>query len=302
MKRVFFVGNRCNVFNTLLSFRELELVNAYVVQNSYLHKLYPAYVTPPVIIGNKDKHSFLEAMQNADFDILISNGCPFIIPVSRIKKDHQLFINIHPSSLPHLKGIHPVNGSLLHRHKELGATMHYMDDGIDTGSIIHQESVPITEDLDLGLLYRIAFELESSVFAGGMKKLISSHFSYLGEKQASLGSYYTRSEEDMFVDFATMPDRDIITRVRAFGIQGQGTRCVIGNTGYAIFDAEIITNQYLLSRYNVIDCGSLIFEYDNKLLVKSRDGIIKIKSFKKTDPIGNLNTDSHPSKHREVEL
>jgi methionyl-tRNA formyltransferase len=285
MKRVVFVGNRCNVFNSLLSFPELELVYAYVVQDSYLHKLYPANQAPPVIIGKQDKHSLFETLQHADFDILISNGCPFIIPVSRIKKEHQLFINIHPSNLPHLKGIHPVNGSLLHRHKELGASMHYMDDGIDTGSIIHQESVSITEDLDLGLLYRIAFELESSVFAGGMKKLISSNFTYPGERQTSAGSYYTRSEEEMCVDFATMPDIDIITRVRAFGVQGQGTRCVIGNTVYALFDAEIITNPYLLCRYSDVGCGSLIFEYDSKLLVKSRDGIIKIKSFKKIDPV-----------------
>jgi methionyl-tRNA formyltransferase len=80
-----------------------------------------------------------------------------------MKKSHQIFINIHPSLLPDLKGKHPINGAILFDRKH-GVTCHHMDDGIDTGSVIANIEIPITDDLDLGLLYQLSFIAEGEVF------------------------------------------------------------------------------------------------------------------------------------------
>ena len=41
-----------------------------------------------------------------DYDILVSNGCPYILPLNELKK--AKYVNVHPSLLPNLKGIDPV--------------------------------------------------------------------------------------------------------------------------------------------------------------------------------------------------
>lgn len=50
-------------------------------------------------------------------------------------------INVHPSLLPAYPGPHPIEDALADGAEEFGVTVHYVDAGIDTGSIIRQESV-----------------------------------------------------------------------------------------------------------------------------------------------------------------
>ena len=52
-------------------------------------------------------------------------------------------INVHPSLLPAFPGAHAVEDALAARVCETGATVHFLDDGVDTGPVIAQERVPI---------------------------------------------------------------------------------------------------------------------------------------------------------------
>ena len=49
------------------------------------------------------KSELVDLITNTDFDVLISNSCPYILPISQIKKEGQVFVNIHPSLLHDLK-------------------------------------------------------------------------------------------------------------------------------------------------------------------------------------------------------
>jgi methionyl-tRNA formyltransferase len=180
-----------------------------------------------------------------------------------------------------LRGLHPVNGVFLMNYKYAGATMHYIEDGIDNGNIIYQEKFDITESLDLGLLYHMLFSLEARVFSVGMQLLMKTNFKYEGTKQLGFRSYYDRNEKDMNIDFTAMSDEEILTRIRTFGIESQGVSCKIDNSKYKVFDAEMVVNNYLLNMYAGCSSGILLLEYEGKLLVKTRDGIMKIKSYQK---------------------
>jgi phosphoribosylglycinamide formyltransferase-1 len=52
-------------------------------------------------------------------------------------------INVHPSLLPAFPGMHAVEGALAARAAETGVTVHFVDEGVDTGPVIVQESVPV---------------------------------------------------------------------------------------------------------------------------------------------------------------
>jgi phosphoribosylglycinamide formyltransferase 1 len=55
-------------------------------------------------------------------------------------------LNVHPSLLPAFPGAHAVEDALAHGVKVTGATVHFVDEGIDTGPIVMQEAVEIRED------------------------------------------------------------------------------------------------------------------------------------------------------------
>lgn len=55
-------------------------------------------------------------------------------------------LNVHPSLLPAFPGLHPHRQALAHGVKVSGATVHFTDEGVDTGPIVAQASVPVLED------------------------------------------------------------------------------------------------------------------------------------------------------------
>src|SRR5262245_11074514 len=63
---------------------------------------------------------------------------------------HGKLMNIHPSLLPAFPGLHPQRQALAHGARISGATVHFVDEGVDTGPIILQSSVAVepgdTED------------------------------------------------------------------------------------------------------------------------------------------------------------
>ena len=52
-------------------------------------------------------------------------------------------VNVHPALLPRFPGTHPIDDALAAGVPETGATVHYVDGGIDTGPVIRQEAVPV---------------------------------------------------------------------------------------------------------------------------------------------------------------
>ena len=280
-RKYIYVGVKPQAFNEVIKFEELKYVHTFALEGSFLHTRVRDTDFEHTIFRLKDKRDIIRKLTEIEYDILISGGCPFILPVSKIKKPHQLFVNTHRSFLPDLRGRHPVNGALLHKRRFTGVTMHYLDDGIDTGNIIYQERFEITDDLDLGILHQALFDLEAKVFTIGMRRIIEANYEYPGEIQVGTDSYYSRSEKDMRVDFESMSDDELMTRVRAFGVKSQGVSCTINDECYKIFDAETVSNDYLLEKYAGFPCGALLLEYEDELLVKTGDGLIRVTSYEK---------------------
>ena len=249
----------------------------FAVKESTLH--HAIADDEPSLIQPGRHAEFLEQVSSLEFDLFISNGCPVIIPVTKLKKSHQHFLNVHPSLLPEFRGYHPANGVLLKGAKEAGATLHEMADLVDRGAIVHQERFPITPDLDLALLYHLLFTTETRVFTHGITKLIEHAFTISNPHQIGVASYYRRSPEDMRVDFATMDDAEILRRVRAFGIRSQGVRCTIENQEFTLFEAQSLKNPLLLELHEAKAPGSIVLRYDDTLIVRSLESLIKVSKF-----------------------
>jgi phosphoribosylglycinamide formyltransferase 1 len=69
-------------------------------------------------------------------------------------------LNVHPSLLPAFPGAHAVEDALAHGVKVTGATVHFVDEGIDTGPIVVQEAVEVRDGDTLETLHARIQEVE----------------------------------------------------------------------------------------------------------------------------------------------
>jgi len=280
MKKVVIIANRLNAIQGLQELEDIEVVRLYILEGSLLDKqreiISLGKQVEVIKFTMKDKARLISEIASLEFDLLISNGCPFILPVTKIRKDSQLFINIHPTLLPDLKGKTPLSGVFMTHRKFIGATMHYIDDGIDTGNIIAQKKVELTPDIDQGLVYQISFELEKDAFVEGMVKLQESNYQYQGVAQQGEGSYFNRTNELQTIDMQKDKTDIIIDKIKSFNLRGQGTSLSTSEHEYKIYFAERITNPYLLKRYEKLPPSDIVLAYDNKVILRTMDGMLKL--------------------------
>jgi methionyl-tRNA formyltransferase len=123
---------------------------------------YTKVIDTPKGCNKKKLLEDIESELEQGFDILVSNGCPYLLPVSELKIAGQFWINIHPAYLPEYKGTNPIREMHQAKCDYVAATCHHMDDGMDSGAIIYQEKKPFKGSLDER--YKASFALEAEVF------------------------------------------------------------------------------------------------------------------------------------------
>lgn len=80
-------------------------------------------------------------------------------------------LNIHPSLLPAYPGLESWKQALDAGEKEAGCTVHFVDDGMDTGPVILQESVPILSEDTAEVLHARIQVLEHRLYPAAIKKV-----------------------------------------------------------------------------------------------------------------------------------
>ena len=82
-------------------------------------------------------------------------------------------INVHPSILPEFKGLNAIQQALEKGAKYTGVTIHYVDEGVDTGEIIHQQSIKIEENDTIVSLKKRLQALEHDLFPKVIESILS---------------------------------------------------------------------------------------------------------------------------------
>jgi len=82
-------------------------------------------------------------------------------------------VNTHSAPLPEFPGAHPIEDVLAAGAKETAATVHYVDEGVDTGPVIVAEPVPVREDDTVESLRARVQEVEHRLLPKAVKELIS---------------------------------------------------------------------------------------------------------------------------------
>ena len=88
----------------------------------------------------------LNTVKSYDPDYVLLAGYMRIVPPEFIAAFPQRIINIHPALLPSFPGLHGQRQAVAYGVKISGCTVHFVDEGMDTGKIIAQKAVAVLED------------------------------------------------------------------------------------------------------------------------------------------------------------
>jgi len=83
----------------------------------------------------------------------------------------QRVINVHPALLPAFPGIRAVEQALEHGVKVFGATVHFVDEGVDTGPIIAQRAVALPDAADAEQVRTALRPLEHDLLTGAVQRI-----------------------------------------------------------------------------------------------------------------------------------
>ncbi len=95
----------------------------------------------------------VERLRRENADIFVVAAFGQLLPKTILEMPRFGCINIHGSLLPAYRGAAPVQWAVLDGQKEAGDTIMQMNEGLDTGDILMQESIPLSADETAGSLY-----------------------------------------------------------------------------------------------------------------------------------------------------
>ncbi len=155
---------------------KLLIVNkkdAYAIERAKKHNI-PCYV---VESRNKKRTEFdlemLEILNINKIDIIVLAGFMRILSPRFVNKYKNKIINIHPSLLPLFPGAHAHRETIRAGVSESGCSVHFVDDGVDTGPVIIQKTVAIDKNETEKTLADKILPLEHQIFPKALDLLTS---------------------------------------------------------------------------------------------------------------------------------
>lgn len=120
-----------------------------ILQIGRSHKVHSKFVYPGESRARLDpasERNFVNALQHEHVDMILLAGFMRIVGPGLLAAYPRRIINIHPSLLPKYPGLRAWEQALVAGETVTGCTVHYVDEGIDTGEIIAQAEIDIMPD------------------------------------------------------------------------------------------------------------------------------------------------------------
>lgn len=115
-------------------------------------------------------------------DLVVSAGFMKIVGRSFLARFGGRFLNTHPALLPSFPGAHAVRDALAHGVRVTGCTVHFVDDGVDTGPIVAQRAVEVREEDDETALHERIKDVERRLLVDTVGRLARNGYRIEGRK------------------------------------------------------------------------------------------------------------------------
>ena len=131
-----------------------------------------------VFIKDSNRKSFedrlLKLLKKNNVDLICLAGFMKILSGSFIRKFNKPILNIHPSLLPKYKGLNTHNKAIQNKDKYSGATVHIVNEKLDSGKIIIQKKVKILKTETIKSLQKKVLKIEHKIYPKAIIRFLTS--------------------------------------------------------------------------------------------------------------------------------
>ncbi|RJE77346.1 formyl transferase [Pseudoalteromonas sp. MSK9-3] len=196
---------------------------------------------PFLLAENVNSEQFIGVINQFGAELLVSMSFNQILKTPILCMAPKGFINCHAGALPFYRGRNPLNWVLINGESEFGITVHYIDEGIDTGDIIEQQKFPIEGVDNYSTLLSKAINSCADVLYSALKKLATNTVERIRQQDIHpIGTYFCQrviGDEELTFNQSAVRVHNFI---RAITLPGPGARCFHGDQEYAILSSELI--------------------------------------------------------------
>lgn len=165
---------------------------------------------------------FIARFENVEYDLIIAAHFQRLLPPVLFCNAKIGAMNLHPSLLPKYRGMSPQHWPIILGDDETGVTVHYIDQGVDTGRILRQVSIPLESDIYIHQLQKKFLTVYKTIMVEAVELAIRGRAG--DEQQVDGGTYFHKiQDEDMKITQDMAVER-AYGLVRAFSYPYNGAR------------------------------------------------------------------------------
>jgi len=219
---------------------------------------------------------FIDKIKKYEADLFVSMSFDQIFKSRLINLPPFKAINCHAGKLPFYRGRNVLNWVLINDEKEFGITVHYIDEGIDTGDIILQDSYEITDEDSYATLLERAYEGCAELLYKAVKIIQNGKVQKIKQDSIDkIGTYCgMRRKGDEILDW-NQDSRDIFNFVRALCIPGPQACSFINGRLIRINKVRLIEGAH---QYKGIP-GQVIGRGEEGFYIKTGDTMIELLEY-----------------------
>ena len=224
-------------------------------------------------IKNVNSITSINEISDYDCDVLVSMSFNQIFRKDIINLTRIGIINCHAGKLPFYRGRNILNWVLINDEKEFGITVHFVDEGIDTGDIILQETFPITDKDNYRTLLDISYSSCANILYKSLVQVFEGKSKRIAQKSIHPVGFYCgiRGEGDEIIDWNNT-SRDIFNFIRSISKPGPVARTFNENKEIKINNANYIKDAPIY----IGIVGQILSKTVNGFLIKTKDSFIEI--------------------------
>ena len=224
---------------------------------------------------NINDQNFLNKIKSLNLDLIVCVNFDQILKKDIINLPTIGCINTHASLLPKYRGRAPLNWAMINGEKYSGVTVHFIDEGIDTGDILLQEKIKIDEDYYISDLLNKVKNIYPKIVLNAIRALESNNLNLI-KPDLSKGFYVNkRSKDDGKIDFSK-PSKDIMNFIKAISKPYPGAFLYHNNKKIVIWRARLDYN--ISPQYESLDIGTVVFNNSN-LFIKLKDATLIVTDY-----------------------
>lgn len=206
-------------------------------------------------------------------DMIVTCAYGQIIPKEILDYPRLGCINVHGSLLPKLRGGAPIHHAIMDGLEETGITIMYMDVSMDSGDIISQRSIPITDSDNVGILWDKLSLLGRDLLLDTLPSIIDGTNDRIKQDESLVTFGYNVKREEEHLDFNNT-SRKVFNHIRGLN-PWPSAYAVLDDQEMKIYDSEILDKDF-----STKTCGEIVDVNKEGIVVKTVDGSIVLKTIK----------------------